>query len=142
MTEPFDAVLAEYRRCRWRDRLSAAHAAEVAEARRTADYWKAELIEANKVLDTLRRQSEETVRALHAEATEHKARAEAAERDARELRDTLREARRWIGDGDMGDGLHRSIWTPAYTAIVDRVDAAIATTEQAAGGIVRDGGES
>jgi hypothetical protein len=38
----------------------------------------------------------------------------------------LREARRWIGDGDMSDGMDRSIWTPAYAAVVDQVDAAIA----------------
>jgi hypothetical protein len=38
---------------------------------------------------------------------------------------SLREARRWVGDGDMGDGMHRSIWTPAYAALVDQIDAAI-----------------
>lgn len=100
MTEPFDAVLADIRRC--------------------AVGWFAIPALANtmgKLADRL--------------AAAHAAEKEAAERDARELRDTLREARRWIGDGDMGDGMHRSIWTPAYTAIVDRVDAAIAATEAA-----------
>lgn len=120
MTETFDAVLAEVeeiaqfaaihhpgaddalhdRIMQVKARLAAAHAAEV------------EVLQA-----TLRYAAEQGV--------QDQARAEAAERDAKELRDTLREARRWIGDGDMGDGLHRSIWTPAYAAIVDRVDACI-----------------
>jgi hypothetical protein len=41
------------------------------------------------------------------------------------LESALREARRWIGDGDMGDGMDREIWTPAYAAVVDLVDAAL-----------------
>lgn len=49
-----------------------------------------------------------------------------------ELIGALREARRWIGDGDMSDGIHRSIWTPAYAAAVDQVDSAIARAGGAA----------
>ena len=45
---------------------------------------------------------------------------------APELLEALREARRWIGDGDMSDGMDRSIWTPEYAAVVDQVDAALA----------------
>lgn len=46
-----------------------------------------------------------------------------------ELIGALREARRWIGDGDMSDGMHRSIWTPAYAAVVDQVDVALARAQ-------------
>jgi gamma-glutamyltranspeptidase len=56
------------------------------------------------------------------------ARAEAASAQevVREIIDALTEARRWIGDGDLSDGMHRSIWTTAYAAAVDKADAAIA----------------
>lgn len=37
----------------------------------------------------------------------------------------LREARRWIGDGDLSDYIAREIWTPEYAAVVDMVDAAL-----------------
>lgn len=37
----------------------------------------------------------------------------------------LREARRWIGDGDLADFIDREIWTPAYAAAVDLVDSAL-----------------
>lgn len=47
-------------------------------------------------------------------------------RERDELMEALKEARRWIGDGDMSDGMDRSIWTPKYAAVVDLVDAAIA----------------
>lgn len=46
------------------------------------------------------------------------------------LREALVEARRWIGDGDLGDGFHRDIWTPRYRAAVDKVDAALAARKQ------------
>ena len=46
-----------------------------------------------------------------------------------ELKATLREARRWIGDGDMADGLSREIWTPAYAAAVDLVDRTLKQSE-------------
>jgi hypothetical protein len=42
-----------------------------------------------------------------------------------QTRDALMEARRWIGDGDLGDGMHRDIWTPRYAAAVDQVDGAL-----------------
>lgn len=45
---------------------------------------------------------------------------------APDLLEALKEARRWIGGGDMSDGMAREIWTPAYAATVDMVDAAIA----------------
>jgi hypothetical protein len=41
------------------------------------------------------------------------------------LRSALEEARRWIGDGEFSDGLHREHWTPNYCAVVDMVDAAL-----------------
>lgn len=46
---------------------------------------------------------------------------------------TLREARKWIGDGQFSDGLAREHWTPKYAAVVNLVDATLATV---------DGGES
>lgn len=51
-------------------------------------------------------------------------------RDYRDLRieqleATLREARKWIGDGEFSDGLHRDHWTPMYATVVDLVDAAL-----------------
>lgn len=51
-----------------------------------------------------------------------------AQRD--ELLEALKEARRWIGDGDMSDGMAREIWTPKYAAAVDMVDAAISSAEK------------
>ena len=42
-----------------------------------------------------------------------------------ELLAALKEARRWIGDGECSDGLAREHWTPEYRAAVDRIDAAI-----------------
>jgi hypothetical protein len=45
---------------------------------------------------------------------------------APELLSALKEARRWIGDGDLSDGMEREIWTQKYAAAVDLVDAAIA----------------
>jgi hypothetical protein len=50
-----------------------------------------------------------------------------AERDA--LRGLLRESRTWMGDGENGDGLFRVHWSPAYTSIIDRIDAAISAME-------------
>ena len=41
------------------------------------------------------------------------------------LRAALVEARRWIGDGDLSDGLHRDHWTPQYRAAVDMIDAVL-----------------
>jgi hypothetical protein len=49
-----------------------------------------------------------------------------------QLEAALREARRWIGDGDMGDEMDREIWTPAYCAVVDLVDAALGPTLETA----------
>lgn len=46
---------------------------------------------------------------------------EAADRIAA-LEAGLREARRWIGDGDLSDGLARAYWTPQYAAAVDSID--------------------
>lgn len=46
------------------------------------------------------------------------------ERIAR-LEGVLIEARRWIGDGECGDGLHRDYWTVEYKHAVDLVDAAL-----------------
>lgn len=43
-----------------------------------------------------------------------------------ELLAALKEARRWIGDGECSDGLAREHWTQEYRAAVDRIDAAIA----------------
>lgn len=37
-------------------------------------------------------------------------------------RHALREVRKWIGDGEHGDGLHHDHWTPEYKAVVDLVD--------------------
>lgn len=47
----------------------------------------------------------------------------------RELEATLREARKWIGDGEFSDGLHRDRWTPMYATVVDLVDAALRVSE-------------
>jgi hypothetical protein len=52
-----------------------------------------------------------------------------AERDA--ARSALREARKWIGDGEFSDGLAREHWTPAYAAVVDMVDVALAPSGEA-----------
>jgi len=41
------------------------------------------------------------------------------------LRAALTEARRWIGDGDLSDGLAAEHWTPFYRAAVEMVDAAL-----------------
>lgn len=46
----------------------------------------------------------------------------------------LEESRRWIGDGECSEGLHRDLWTPEYRAAVDQVDAAL--TAAKAGGWV------
>jgi hypothetical protein len=43
------------------------------------------------------------------------------------LEQALVEARRWIGDGDLADGLHRDHWTPRYALAVALVDAALMT---------------
>lgn len=34
----------------------------------------------------------------------------------------LSEAREWLGDGKYSDGLARELWTPAYTALIDKID--------------------
>lgn len=46
-----------------------------------------------------------------------------------DLREALIEARRWIGDGDLGDGLHRDIWTPRYREAIDMIDAALTAAQ-------------
>jgi len=77
--------------------------------------------------------ADERVKALEAELTadnelfQQRWREWQAERDA--LKAALREARRWIGDGDMSDGMSREIWTRAYAAVVDLVDTALTTPE-------------
>jgi hypothetical protein len=48
------------------------------------------------------------------------------------LRKALVEARRWIGDGDLSDGMHRDIWTPRYRAAVDMVDGALSASQPVA----------
>jgi hypothetical protein len=50
-----------------------------------------------------------------------------AQRD--ELLAALKESRRWIGDGDLSDGMSRETWTPKYTVAVALIDKAIATAE-------------
>lgn len=42
-----------------------------------------------------------------------------------ELHAALTEARKWIGDGPLSDGLDREYWTPEYIAAVDMVDAVL-----------------
>lgn len=49
-----------------------------------------------------------------------------ADKERDELLAALKEARRWIGDGECSDGLAREHWTQEYRAAVDRIDAAIA----------------
>lgn len=34
----------------------------------------------------------------------------------------LSEAREWLGDGKYSDGLSRELWTPAYAALIDKID--------------------
>lgn len=46
-----------------------------------------------------------------------------------ELLAALKEARRWIGDGECSDGLAREHWTPEYLMAVDGIDTAIAKVE-------------
>ena len=46
------------------------------------------------------------------------------------LRAALTEARRWIGDGELSDGLHHDYWTPEYRAAVAMVDAALVPNAQ------------
>lgn len=53
-----------------------------------------------------------------------------SERD--ELLSALKEARRWIGDGECADGIPREFWTPEYIKAVDGTDAAIAKAGGAA----------
>lgn len=48
------------------------------------------------------------------------------------LKAALIEARRWIGDGDLADGLHRDHWTPRYRAAIDMIDATLADAAIAA----------
>jgi hypothetical protein len=45
---------------------------------------------------------------------------------AQPLLEALREARRWIGDGDLSDGMHSDTWTPRYAAAIAMIDAALA----------------
>lgn len=59
------------------------------------------------------------------ELAERDAEIERLRMNAKRWRVALVEARRWIGDGDLGDGMHRSIWTPRYAAAVDLIDAAL-----------------
>ena len=41
------------------------------------------------------------------------------------LRAALVEARQWLGDGCNADGLHRDLWTPAYRAVIDKIDSVL-----------------
>jgi hypothetical protein len=53
----------------------------------------------------------------------------AASQRIAQLEAALREARRWIGDGECSDGLDRGHWTPEYAAAVDLVDAALGSAK-------------
>lgn len=44
----------------------------------------------------------------------------------------LREARKWIGDGNHSDGLARDHWTQEYKDVVDLVDRTLATVDETA----------
>lgn len=55
--------------------------------------------------------------------------ARAAQDRSAELLEALEESRRWIGDGECADGLHRDLWTPQYAAAVDKVDAALSAAK-------------
>ena len=124
MTEPFDAVLAEAERGTvwltwesirvWRDRLAAAHAAEIVERDEELALAKLAATHEAEYADKMR------------------ARAEAAERDAREAAVLLREASSQIDclDGDLqGVGGVGALQDTAEK--IDTFLAAIATTEQA-----------
>ena len=87
------------------DRLTAAHAAEVAEIARLSEKRRLALI------------------AMTEDRTLQRTRAEAAERDARELRDTLQRARE-----DINWMLNNRQFLNG--PVFDYLDAAIATTEQ------------
>lgn len=50
-----------------------------------------------------------------------------------ELHAALTEARKWIGDGPLSDGLDREYWTPEYIAAVDMVDAVLGPNALAQG---------
>jgi hypothetical protein len=45
--------------------------------------------------------------------------------ELKRTRDVLIEVRKWIGDGEYSDGLHRDHWTPAYREVIDVVDKVI-----------------
>jgi hypothetical protein len=47
----------------------------------------------------------------------------------RALEAALREARKWIGDGEHSDGLARGHWTPEYAAVVDLVNRTLPQSE-------------
>jgi len=55
---------------------------------------------------------------------------ERAANEIGKLRAALVEARRWIGDGDLSDGLSKEYWTAEYAAAVSMVDAALAGKRQ------------
>lgn len=49
---------------------------------------------------------------------------------AERLLAALAEARRWLGDGDLADGIAREIWTPRYAQAVASIDATLAECRQ------------
>lgn len=42
-----------------------------------------------------------------------------------QLEATLKEARKWIGDGEYGDLLPREFWSDPYSDLIDNIDKAI-----------------
>ncbi|MBK3431438.1 hypothetical protein JJD84_11455 [Pseudomonas fluorescens] len=55
-----------------------------------------------------------------------------AERQRDDLHKCLAAAREWLGDGKFADGLSRSYWRPAYSALVDHIDETLAANHQVA----------
>jgi len=47
-----------------------------------------------------------------------------------ELLAALKDARKWIGDGDKSEGLDRRFWTTEYGDLVDKIDAVISKATQ------------
>ena len=87
--------------------------------------------------DALRTENESLLRGLRGKHTLTGATYEhlVSERDelasrVTKLAKALTEARRWIGDGECSDGLPREYWTGDHTAVVELVDAALASKEQ------------
>lgn len=94
---------------------------QVANFRRLVACWNALIDLPQEALDGGWTRAGLEAHALKMEQQAHQAQ---AQRD--ELLAALKEARRWIGDGECSDDLAREHWTPEYRAAVDRVDATIA----------------